>query len=451
MSLFERLENKKNSASQSEGFEASQGQQDAYLDLKKSIHNEVINIINKQFSEGEQSKNMNAKPLQDDVIRALIQNCLDKLGGIVNDSAKEKIVNELFDDITGLGPLEPLLADDSVTEIMVNGPQQVYIERKGKIELSEVRFRDEEHIYNIIDRVVSNIGRRIDEASPIVDARLSDGSRVNSIIPPVSIKGPIITIRKFARKPITVNDLVRLGTLSERMAAFLEGCVKGRVNIIVSGGTGSGKTTLLNALSAFIPDNERIITIEDAAELQLRQMHVVTLESRPPNLEGNGEVSIRDLVRNALRMRPDRIIVGEVRSGEAFDMLQAMNTGHDGSLTTAHANSPHDLLTRLESMILMSGINIPVKAIREQIASAIHIIVQQERLVDGTRKIVNISEIKEIDDDMIRLTELFIFENDGFDSDRKLKGRFISKKIKPKCLERINSNGVTISDDCFIN
>ncbi len=350
----------------------------------------------------------------------------------------------------GYGPLEILLNDESISEIMVNGPHQVYIERAGKLELSDVIFKDNEHVMNIIDRIVSSIGRHIDEASPMVDARLLDGSRVNAVIPPLSLVGPVITIRKFSKKPMTAQDLLRYGSVSMKMLSFLESCVRGKLNIIVSGGTGSGKTTLLNVLSAFIPETDRIVTIEDAAELQLRQRHVITLESRPANLEGKGQISIRDLVRNALRMRPDRIVVGEVRSGETLDMLQAMNTGHDGSLTTAHANNPRDLLSRLETMVLMAGMDLPIKAIREQVSSAIDIIVQQSRMRDGTRKIINISEVLGMEGDKITMQEIFLYETDGqMDANAKFKGKYRATGVRPHCAEKIKNNGVIFSDEWF--
>jgi len=333
---------------------------------------------------------------------------------------------------------------------MVNGARQVYIERRGKLVLSDVVFRDDAHVLNIIDRIVSPLGRHIDEANPMVDARLADGSRVNAIVPPLSLKGPVLTIRKFSKNPLGIQDLIGFGSISGPMAAFLEACVKGKLNIIVSGGTGSGKTTLLNVLSAFIPTDERIVTIEDAAELQLRQDHVVTLESRPSNIEGKGAIVIRDLVRNALRMRPDRIVVGEVRGGEALDMLQAMNTGHDGSLTTAHANTPRDMLSRLETMVLMAGMELPIKAIREQISSAIDIIVQQSRMRDGTRKVINVCEVLGMEGDIITLQDIFTYETDGHtDANGKFHGRFKTNGIRPRCCEKIRSNGVHVSDEWF--
>jgi len=363
---------------------------------------------------------------------------------------KASLITELVDEVTGLGPINSLILDDTVNEVMVNGPHQVFVERNGKLELSRVKFRDNAHVLHIIEKIVSPLGRRIDESSPMVDARLPDGSRVNAIIPPLAIDGPTITIRKFARTPLTVDDLIRLGTLTEEMAEFLAICVKVRLNIVVSGGTGSGKTTLLNVLSSFIPPDERIITIEDAAELQLRQEHVVRLESRPPNIEGKGEITIRQLVRNALRMRPDRIVVGEVRGGEALDMLQAMNTGHDGSLTTGHANSPRDMLSRLETMVLMSGMDLPVRVIREQVASAIDLIIQQSRLRDGTRKITNISEVQGMEGDVIIMQDIFQFEQEGV-VDGKVIGRLVPTGIRPRFADRIAAAGIELPASLFLS
>jgi pilus assembly protein CpaF len=351
----------------------------------------------------------------------------------------------------GLGPLEVLLNDNEVTEIMVNGPHRIYVERKGKLELSDVVFKDNNHVMNIINRIVSQVGRRVDESSPMVDARLVDGSRFNAVIPPLSLVGPSMTIRKFSKKPFTANDLIKFGSISPKMVSFLEACVKGRMNIIVAGGTGSGKTTLLNVLSSCIPNNERIVTIEDAAELQLMQDHVVTLESRPPNLEGKGQISIRDLVKNSLRMRPDRIIVGEVRSGETLDMLQAMNTGHDGSLTTAHANSPRELMSRLETMVLMSGMDLPVRAIREQIQSGLDLVVHQSRLKDGTRKVVHITEVVGMEGDVITLQDIFTYKTEGVDSFGRMKGNFVATGIRPNFVEKLASSGILVRDDWFTN
>jgi pilus assembly protein CpaF len=399
--------------------------------------------------------------LQTEVVRAF-DSLLDisatdvrpKLEGIVDRTIAEggfavtrleraQLVDEMVNDVTGFGPLEPLLRDETITEVMVNGPSHIYIERAGKIEKIDTVFLNDEHVLRIIDRIIAPMGRRIDESSPRVDARLPDGSRVNAIIEPLSLVGPVITVRKFSAKPFTVADLVRFGTATAEMFEFLRSCIEARLNLFVSGGTGSGKTTTLNVLSSFIPNDERIVTIEDAAELQLRQEHVVTLESRPPNLEGEGEITIRNLLRNAMHMRPDRIIVGECRSGEALDMLQAMTTGHDGSLSTGHANSPKDMLRRLETMILMTGYDMPLRAIREQIASAVDLIVHTARLKDGTRKIVNITEIFGIEDDEILTQDIFAFEQTDF-RDGHIEGELKPTGIRPTFMAQFAKNGVKL-------
>ena len=357
---------------------------------------------------------------------------------------RQKLVDDICNELLGLGPLEPLLQDESITEIMVNGPRTIFVEQKGKLKLTDIHFYDDSHLMSIIERILTPIGRRVDESSPLVDARLSDGSRVNIIIPPLSLVGPAVTIRKFSKSAFAINDLVKFGTLSENMALFLEACVKARLNILVSGGTGSGKTTTLNAMSAFIPGDDRIVTIEDAAELRLQQRHVVTLEARPANLEGKGAITIRDLVRNALRMRPDRIIVGEVRSGEALDMLQAMNTGHDGSLTTAHANTPRDVLSRLETMVLMAGMELPVRAVRTQVSSAIDLILQQSRIRDGTRKITHITEVQGMEGDTIILQDLFHYVQDYIDEKGKSVGHFEATGLQPAFMDKFKMNGVEL-------
>ncbi|MGE5629008.1 MAG: CpaF family protein [Solirubrobacterales bacterium] len=360
-----------------------------------------------------------------------------------------KVVQELINDVTGYGPINPLLLDSDVTEVMVNGPDMVYVEKKGKIQLTDIKFTDDDQVMQVIEKIVSPLGRRIDESSPMVDARLPDGSRVNAIIPPLSLIGPVITIRKFAREPYTIDDLINMKTLSREMAIFLNACVKARLNIFISGGTGSGKTTTLNVLSSFIPNDERIVTIEDAAELQLNQEHVISLESRPANIEGKGAIPIRELVVNALRMRPDRIIVGECRGGEALDMLQAMNTGHDGSLATGHANSPRDMLARLETMVLMAGVELPVKAIRQQIVGALDLIVQQARFKDGTRRITNITEVQNMEGDVVVLQDIFTFEHRGVDESGKIMGDLIATGIRPKFYDKFQTYGLNVPSSIF--
>ena len=381
-------------------------------------------------------------------IEEIFSRVIDEEGLALTRAERVRMLEQITDEIIGLGPLEPLLRDDSISEIMVNGPRQVYIERAGKLELTNVVFQNDDHVMRIIDRIIAPIGRRVDESSPMVDARLTDGSRVNAIIPPLSLVGPVITIRKFAASPFTTDDLIRFGTSTPDMFEFLSACVEARLNIFVSGGTGSGKTTTLNVLSSFIPNDERIVTIEDAAELQLRQEHVVTLESRPPNIEGKGAVPIRELVRNSLRMRPDRIVVGECRAGEALDMLQAMNTGHDGSLSTGHANTPRDMLARLETMVLMAGVDLPVRAIREQVASAVDLIVQQSRLKDGTRRIVNITEVQGMEGDVIVMQDVFVFEQTGV-IEGKIQGRLKPTGIRPKFVEKFEVMGINLPPGVF--
>jgi pilus assembly protein CpaF len=363
---------------------------------------------------------------------------------------KRIVTDDLIDDVFGYGPIEEFLKDNEVTEIMVNGPYEIFIEKFGKIYPTNKSFLDNMHMLRIIDKIVGKVGRRVDEASPYVDARLLDGSRVNVLIHPLALNGPFLTVRKFASDPFTIEDLVEMGTCTQKVADFLEACVKGRMNIISSGGTGTGKTTTLNVLSSFIPNDERIITIEDAAELQLHQRHVLRIEARPPNIEGRGEVTIRDLVRNALRMRPDRIIVGEVRGGEALDMLQAMNTGHDGSISTVHANSARDVLSRLETMVLMAGIDLPIRAIREQVSSAINLIVHMNRLKDGTRRFIKIAEVQGMEGDVIVLQDLFVFDfSMGIDSRGRFKGRIKSTGLVPRFAERLKDVGITINNEIF--
>ncbi|MGA2139334.1 MAG: CpaF family protein [Verrucomicrobiia bacterium] len=362
---------------------------------------------------------------------------------------RNRLVSDMADEILGFGPIEPLLRDPTVTEVMVNRPDQVYCERFGKLELTDIQFRDFDHIRHVIDKIVTPLGRRVDESSPMVDARLPDGSRVNAIISPLSLNGPVLTIRKFSVDPYTVEDLIGFGTITQGMAAFIAACVKVKLNILVSGGSGAGKTTLLNVLSSFIPEGERVVTVEDAAELKLHQPHVVRLESRPPNIEGKGEIKIRDLVRNCLRMRPDRIVVGEVRGGEALDMLQAMNTGHEGSISTIHSNTPRDALARLETMVMMSGMDLPSRAIREQVAAAIHMIVQIGRLSDGSRKVISVSEIQGMEGNVIVLQDLFTFQQKGIGEGGKVLGSMQATGMVPKFMERFNAAGVHLPPEIF--
>ena len=448
MSLYERLEKAKNgevAAARNADSDTSTAitkavYKDKYADLKKQVMNSVIEYVNTTALKNKDHVDL----------KSVISDHVNRLGLDIPRQDRLRIIQDIYNEVAGLGPLETLMEDTSISEIMVNGPKQVYIERKGRLELSGVTFEDDAHVMKIIDRIVSRIGRRCDEANPMVDARLEDGSRVNAVIPPVALNDPTITIRRFNSAPLQMADLINGNSLSFSMASFLEACIKGKCNVIVTGGTGSGKTTLLNVLSGYIPEDERIVTIEDAAELQLKQAHVVTLESRPANIEGTGAISIRDLVRNALRMRPDRIIVGEVRSGETLDMLQAMNTGHEGSLTTVHANSPRDVISRLETMVLMSGMELPVKAIRDQVAAAIDLIVQQARFRDGSRKIISITEVVGMEGDMITLQDIFVYKPDGVDSNGKIRGRHVATGIHPKVLTKLKDNGVLIRDDWFM-
>ncbi|WP_233713746.1 CpaF family protein [Lederbergia citri] len=414
--------------------------QERHHELKRLLHKRILNEI-----KGEEDLDSIISNMESMVADIIKEN--EAFRGTVDG---KRIVEEVINDLTGFGPINPLLLDDEVSEVMVNGPDRVYCERKGKLTLTDIKFRDDEHVLNVIDKIVSPLGRRIDESSPMVDARLPDGSRVNAIIPPLVLNGPTITIRKFAKDPFTISDLVRFGTLTNEMAVFLEACVKAKLNIFVSGGTGSGKTTTLNVLSNFIPHNERIITIEDAAELQLGQEHVISLEARPANIEGKGAITIRQLVKNSLRMRPDRIVIGEVRGAEALDMLQAMNTGHDGSLATGHSNSPRDMIARLETMVLLAGVELPVKAIREQISGALDLIIQQSRLSDGSRKIVSITEVQGMEGDIIVLQDIFTFERQGKDPDGRIKGNLVPTGVLPKFYEKLQTSGIHIPTDVFI-
>jgi pilus assembly protein CpaF len=425
----------------------SEGGGDPYAELKTKIHHACIAQIGPELFRADQTEDISER-----VLRTVTEQlALDRTP--LTREERRRIVKEITDDILGYGPLEPLLQDDTVTEVMVNGPDRVYVERYGKLERTAVGFVDDAHLLRIIDKIVSQVGRRIDEASPMVDARLPDGSRVNVIIPPLALKGPTLTVRKFSRDPYTVSDLISFGTLTAKSAQFLSACVKGKLNVLISGGTGTGKTTTLNVLSAFVPGDERIVTIEDAAELQLQQEHVITLESRPPNIEGQGEVRIRELVRNALRMRPDRIIVGEVRGPETLDMLQAMNTGHEGSLTTIHANSPRDALSRIETLVLTAGVDLPLRAIREQIASAFDLLVQITRLVDGSRRITHVTEVLRMESDVITLQDIFLAsppdEESAAERAVRLLGPLRCTGLKPHFLDKLAANNVILPPNFF--
>jgi pilus assembly protein CpaF len=413
----------------------------SYFDLKTRVQNKLL-------AELDPSMDITRTDEVKRTIQELFEQILAEENIVLSRPERARLFEQIAAEILGLGPLQPLLEDDTITEVMVNGAKNIYIERKGKLHRVPVTFENNDHVLRIIDRIVAPLGRRIDESSPYVDARLQDGSRVNAVIPPISLVGPVLTIRKFSKNPITVDQLVQFGSISSEAIQFLKACVEARLNIVISGGTGSGKTTLLNVMSGFIPDDERIITIENAAELQLRQEHVVTLESRPPNIEGRGEITIRDLVINSLRMRPERIIVGECRGGETLDMLQAMNTGHDGSMTTAHANSPRDALSRLETMCLMAGMDLPVRAIREQVSSAIDVICQQERMRDGTRKVVTICEVSGMEGDVITMTDIFSFEQTGVEGG-KVIGRLRPTGLRPKFMDQIEAAGINLPPSIF--
>jgi pilus assembly protein CpaF len=420
---------------------------DPYAELKTRVHHACIAKLGPELFAAETTGDLSER-----VLRAVTEQLALDRTPLTRDERRQ-LVREITDDILGYGPLEPLLRDDSVTEVMVNGADRIYIERNGKIERAGVTFVDDAHLLRIIDKIVSQVGRRVDEASPMVDARLPDGSRVNAIIPPLSLRGPTLTIRKFSRDPYTMDDLINFGSITPKAAHFLAACVQGKLNVLISGGTGTGKTTTLNALSAYVPGDERIVTIEDAAELQLQQEHVITLEARPANIEGQGEVRIRELVRNALRMRPDRIIVGEVRGAETLDMLQAMNTGHEGSLTTIHANSPRDALARLETLVLTAGVDLPLRAIREQVASAFDVLVQITRLVDGSRRLSHVTEVLRMESDVITLQDIFLARPPDEDTVASQVTRLLSPLsctgLKPHFLEKMATNGVTLPATFF--
>ncbi|MBM3926543.1 MAG: CpaF family protein [SAR202 cluster bacterium] len=414
----------------------------ADLQIEDRLHQRLIQEIDERGLRG-----LDKERAREQVERAARSMAAQAFPELVGD-AKEEVVANVVNEVTGLGPIEPLLLDYSVSEVMVNAPDQVYYERDGVIHKSSVAFRDEAHIYRIVERIVAVLGRHVDEGSPLVDARLQDGSRVNIIIPPLAPRSPTITIRKFRVDRYAMDDLIAIGTLSREMADFLGGCIKAKMNVVISGGSGSGKTTMLNAFSAFINNGERVVTVEDPIELRLQQQHVVQLEARPPSIEGKGEIGQRDLVRNALRMRPDRIIVGEVRGAEAFDMMQAMNTGHEGSLTTVHANSPRDALARIENMTMMAGFDMPVRVVREQMASALHVIVQLSRLVDGTRKIVQVTEVTGLEGSVVTLQDLYIYKQTGIEGGKAV-GEMRATGLRPKFTERLQAYGVKLSENIF--
>ncbi len=419
----------------------SSSQRDTYSDLKTRVQNRLLAELDPTMDVTRVGEVRNT-------IQELFEQVLAEENIVLTRQERHRLFEQIAAEILGLGPLQPLLEDGAITEIMVNGAKNIYIEKAGKIHRMPITFESDDHVMRIIDRIVAPLGRRIDESSPYVDARLDDGSRVNAVIPPISLVGPVLTIRKFPENPITLEQLIEYGTLTEEIIEFLRACVIARLNIVISGGTGSGKTTLLNVMSQFIPSDERIVTIENAAELQLRQEHVVTLESRPPNIEGSGEITIRQLVINALRMRPDRIIVGEIRDEAALDMLQAMNTGHDGSMTTAHSNSPRDSLARVETMVMMAGMELPVRAIREQVASAVDLVVHQERMRDGDRKVVQITEVSGMEGDVITMTDIFVFEQTGYEEGRVI-GRFRPTGLRPKFIEKIEAAGIHLPAAIF--
>ena len=416
---------------------------DKHTELKVELHQKLIDLINLPALEKMSREQIEAE------VGDIVEEELDKQNHALNHAERKQLIGDVLDELLGLGPLEPLLKDPTITDILVNGHARVFVERYGVLEPSPIRFKDERHLIRIIQKIVSAVGRRIDESSPLVDARLADGSRVNAIVPPLSLDGSTLSIRKFAKVPISMERLIEIGSVPAQVAEVLKAVVASRRNVLISGGTGSGKTTMLNAMSAFVDGRERIVTIEDSAELQMQQNHVVRLETRPPNIEGKGEITQRDLVKNALRMRPDRIILGEVRSGEAFDMLQAMNTGHEGSMTTVHANTPRDALSRIEQMIGMSGIDIPPRSSRAQIASAIHVVLQVARLSDGRRKIISLSELTGMEGEVVQMQEIFRYRQTGMSPEGQVIGKFEATGIRPRFIDQVMAHGVTLSADLF--
>src|SRR5512135_3753625 len=412
-------------------------------DLRLRIHRRLIDTLDLSKLSNLEMERVRVE------IRRILEDMVMAEAIPLSRSDRDRLVMEVQHEVFGLGPLETLMKDPEISDILVNSSSQIYVERYGKLEKTDVRFRDDAHLMQIIERIVTRVGRRVDESSPMVDARLADGSRVNAIIPPLALDGPVLSIRRFGAERLTINDLIQFNSIPPQMAEVAAACVKSRLNMIVSGGTGAGKTTLLNCLSNYIPENERIVTIEDSAELKLQQEHVVRLETRPPNIEGQGTVTARDLVRNALRMRPDRIVIGEVRGGEALDMMQAMNTGHDGSISTVHANSPRDALARLETMVLMAGFELPAKAIREQVSSALNVIIQVARLSDGTRKIVKVSEVTGMEGEVVVMQDSFVFEKQGLDPDGKVIGQFRATGVRPKFLDTIHTAGIHLGTEIF--